>query len=152
MHRRRNAVHRAAADRTQEVGVVVDADDAAATTVGVDPAPRCEASHALDHRAIDTAVHDAHRLQQLGLHLEACPCALRGEFGEHQPKLVVERRLETRRDGRVWRWLHDLVSTRPGETRVFAGWNYSARHLLETDTVSQSQHGDQGNTGEGAKW
>ena len=62
MHRSRRAVDRPAADRTQEVGVVVDADDRPAT-VGGDPRVCGHTGQALDHRAVDTAVHDAHRLQ-----------------------------------------------------------------------------------------
>src|SRR5271155_6081353 len=120
MHRRRVAVHRATADRAQEVGVVVDADDGAAT-VGVDPGPRGDAGHALDHRAVHTAVHDAHRLQQLGLNLQLGPRAVRGEFGEHQPDFLVEWCIETWWNGRACRWLHAFVSTRPGGTRVVPG-------------------------------
>ena len=55
----------------QEIGVVVDADDVAAVAfAGIKPGEGRHAGHALDHRAVDTAVHQAHRLQQLGLDLQ----------------------------------------------------------------------------------
>lgn len=62
------AVHHPRRDGMQKIGVVVDADHAP-TATGTEPGERRHAGHALDHRAVHTAVHDAHRLQQLGFDL-----------------------------------------------------------------------------------
>ena len=97
-----DAVHRPGSDGTQEVGVVVDAHDISAPRVAR-PGEGGDAGHALDHRAIDTAVHQAHRLQQFGLDLELRASAVGAQFGEPQPQFGVERGGEIRRDGRVRR-------------------------------------------------
>ena len=101
------AVHHAGADGAQEVGVVVDSHDIPAAAGG-EPGVGGHAGHALDHRAVDTAVHEAHRLQQFGRDLELGPRAVGAEFGELQPHLAVERRGEIRRDGRFRRQWHVL--------------------------------------------
>ncbi|MDT5277148.1 MAG: hypothetical protein QOG95_4080, partial [Mycobacterium sp.] len=49
---------------------------------------------ALDHRAVDTAVHDAHRLQQLGRNVELGARPIRSDLGEHQTEFFIERCLE----------------------------------------------------------
>ncbi len=91
MYRGRGAVDHAAADGTQEVGVVIDADDRTAAVGAGARRVGGDAGHALDHRAVDTAVHDAHRLQQRAATSKLACSAVRTDFGEYQPQFLVER-------------------------------------------------------------
>ena len=143
MHRRRGRSTRCQPPiAAQEVGVVVDADDRAAPVRG-EPRLAGDAGQALDHRAVHTAVHDAHRLQQLGQDLQLCPrpsglisVNTQAQFACRTAPLAKIR-------------LHALVSTRPAGTGVCSGVRNALRDAPATDTVKcrarkplQYRHGE----------
>lgn len=85
-------------ERTKSV-IIVNADHTPAFAVRIEPGKGCHAGDALDHRAVDTAVHDARQLQQLGPDVELRSGPVGTQFGELQTQLAVERHGDIQRSG-----------------------------------------------------
>lgn len=86
VHRDRVGMQRSLSDRTEEIGVVVNADDMASVT---EPRAARQTCDSFNDRAVHTAVHKACRLVHIRPNLPMGPYRVGRYFREPEPKVLA---------------------------------------------------------------